>query len=455
LFAVNKGGQSISNSPFSAISATSSNMTFNIQVPSLNTFMDRAVTFTAGVKMKMTVDVGSAPGAWSGVQLLQPVVSFGSDVALCSFPLNSMMSTLQSTINTVTTSINSNDVLYEVLRLANQKKNRLMRTCPTMLDKYQDYNDAISAVNNPLSTYFNATDYDNVPNGAFWDIVFTDAAGVVLTAPYVVGGITYNVVNGIPVLSNNGGAAITSYPIFFKFRCTEKLVLSPFIFYDDLSDEEVGLYGIQNINLLLNFQTPSRLIRNAPLANSDFNKTVSNVNFLNNSPFETPRVNCLFITPNLSLSLPPVSIVPYYEYPRYISVPGTSIAAGVTAVLSSQTITLPQIPDMMIIYAKPSSYAQDEADYYFPITGINIQFDNFSGLMSSFTSEQLYNLSIENGLEMDWMTWNGAGRASLQFADIPNSVSNAGNVNLVGGFLVIKPGKDFALQPGQAPGVNF
>ncbi len=39
-YAVNEGAVSVSNSPFQAISASSSSMSFNINVPSKNIFMD-------------------------------------------------------------------------------------------------------------------------------------------------------------------------------------------------------------------------------------------------------------------------------------------------------------------------------------------------------------------------------------------------------------------------------
>lgn len=80
---------------------------------------------------------------------------------------------------------------------------------------------------------------------------------------------------------------------------------------------------------------------------------------------------------------------------------------------------------------------------------LSINFDNFSGLLSSQTSEQLYAMSVRNGLEMDYNTWAG-------LAKVPNS--NGGkSVSTVGGFLVLKPSVDLTLQSGQAPSLvgNF
>ena len=54
--------------------------------------------------------------------------------------------------------------------------------------------------------------------------------------------------------------------------------------------------------------------------------------------------------------LPPKSCVPYLEFPRYISqTASTPLAPGQSTQLTSQTITLPTIPDLLIVYVKPNS----------------------------------------------------------------------------------------------------
>lgn len=465
-FGVNKGALSISNSPFNAIAASSSQMSFNVQVPSLNVYLSREMEWTTGCKMAMDVEVGdqATTTGW-GAQLLQePVVQFGKDAALCAFPLQTACSTLQATINDCTSTINTKDVLKEVLRLTNQKKNRLQRTCPTMLDKYQNYDDAVGAVNNPLGSYNDASDYDNVPNGAFYDIVFLNPED----GSELSGDGTYNdkfntgnnkvrFRKGVPLLSNaDNGNRSDKYRIHFKFKATEKLVLSPFIFSEECGDS-VGLYGVNNMQLVFNFGNVSRCVRSAPNAGSE-KRVIKDVNLDNaskGSVWESPKLNCIFLTPPLDVKLPPKSIVPYYEYPRYISTPGTEVAAGTTATLQSQTITLPQIPDMLLIYARPDEYESHQGDWYLPIDNISLNFDNFSGLLSTMTPEQLYNIAVDNGLEMDWNNWNGQGRVVNNDPENNDAKSslNTNNVSLNGGFLLLSMGKDVPLQASQAPSV--
>lgn len=456
-FAVDKGALSITNAPFNAIAATSSQMTFNIQAPSLNVFVDRELRVSAGVNCRMQVDVagvGAAPAAAD-----TPVVVFGKDAALSAFPLHSLMTTATATINDAVSTINTQDVLYELLRFTNQKNNRSQRTTPTMLDKYASYDAAVGAINNPLSSYFDAVDSDNVPNGAFYDIVFTDENGSALSGNGTYQGANAQAIsyaNGVPILTNDAGTgnAITSYVVYFRFTVTEKLMLSPFIFNEECGDE-VGLFGVNNIQLVFNFgQGISRVIRNAPLASTN-GRTVSAVQFASQAPFVNPRCNVQFLTPSLDIALPPKSVVPYLEYPRYISTPNQQIAAGGSATLATQTITLPQIPDLLLVYAKPASYAAGtDADYYCPIDQVSVNFDNYAGLLSSHTPEQLYQMAYENGLEMDWNMWSGRARVvNTDAGATPPGSADANNVPLVGGFLVLKPGKDIALQSGMASGV--
>lgn len=468
-YAVEKGALSLTNAPFNAIAATSSQHTYNIYVPSENVFVDRALEWSSTCLMQMNVTIAGPFGA--GDSIVVP----GRDFALSAFPLNSLCSTMSSTINDTTAVINTQDVLTQVLRLADQKKNRMMRTCPTMLDKYALYDDAFGALNNPLGGYDGSTAYDEVPNGAFLNLVFTDANGAALGTSAVAytftsGGNTYNVgsANGVPCYAAAGpGAELATptgvaIPIYIKWRSTEKLVLSPFVFADT-HEMDTGLFGINNIQLIMNLlSSPARVIRSTTRAG----RTISAVAY-NTTPaqgsFQNSRVNVQFLTPSLDVPLPPKSVVPYMEFPRYLSQPVT-LPAGQTTQLQSQTITLPQIPDLLIIYARPTAYAATEGDYVFPVATsrdnnvqpLSINFDNFSGLLSSVTSEQLYFMSVKNGLEQDYQSWAGLGHSAG--GSYGAGARQQGQlVPLVGGALVLKPGEDITLQSGQAPSLvgNF
>lgn len=474
-YAVEKGALSLTNAPFNAIAATPSQHTYNIYVPSENVYVDRALEWSSSCYQTFTCAVGGgvfvAPG--------EPIVRAGVDFALRSFPLNALCSTLTATINDTTSVINTQDVLNEVLRMTDYRKNKLQRTCPTMLDKYQSYNDAFGAINNPLAGYENTTEYGEVPNGAFYNLVFTDSAGLPLTAypngTRIVNGVSVGVVpvvpgqpdqylvqNGTPVWDGvNGGP----FSIYVRWRSTEKLVLSPFVF-SDCHEWDTGLFGINNIQLIMNLRDSTRTLRTTTRGGRAITAIGYNTAVSGGSVFQDSVVNVQFLTPSLDVPLPPKSVVPYMEFPRYITQYNqTPIPAGGVQQIQSQTITLPQIPDLFIIYVKPSvALGSSDADYYLPVATaadgvrnpLSINFDNFSGLLSSQTAEQLYGMSIKNGLEMDWNQW--AGFAHSQAALTTGGVGvGAGRVPLTGGLLVLKPSQDITLQTGQAPSLvgNF
>ena len=89
-YAVEKGALSLTNAPFNAISATSSQHTYNIYVPSENVFVDRAVEWTSTCYLQQTVTYTTDAQtlyfvtANAGLPLWVPSV----DWSLPAFPLN-------------------------------------------------------------------------------------------------------------------------------------------------------------------------------------------------------------------------------------------------------------------------------------------------------------------------------------------------------------------------------
>jgi hypothetical protein len=376
-YAVEKGALSLTNAPFTALSQTASQHTYNISVPSEGVFIDRAVEWRSQCYLQFSASPNNNDAD-------VPVVVWGRDIALAPFPLHSLVQTMTATINDATVTMNTGDVLYEVMRLTDYNKNRVQRTCPNMLDTYANYNDAFATNRNPLGDYSSSTSRENIPNGTWGQVYFTYPNGQVLpqsgSATYVVGGQTVNCINGVPVCDGTA----TSYPIYVYFYSNEKLVLSPFIF-SDIHEMDTGMFGVQNIQLVMNLTNPSltspvgRVLRNCSNL-----VTISALSYNNGNqtgqPFTNSRVNVQFLTPSLSIPLPAKSVVPYYEFPRYVSnqtlvnsTGFTGISNGQSALVQSQTITLPCIPDLIIIYCKPQSYASTDADWYLPLTQIFYQ----------------------------------------------------------------------------------
>ena len=502
-YAVDKGALAVTNSPFNAIAASPSQHTYNILVPSENVFIDRAVDWSSTAFCAATFTVSAGSGYANDAYVPLPTWGQGN-LGLCAFPLQSCCTTLTATINDTTVTLNASDVLPQVLRMTDMRKNRQVRTCPTQLDKYAYYSDAAQSINSPLQGFNEAMNTDEVPNGAFQSVYWTQPDGTPLAA--IAGGgsttsgagsytnsgtgggsVYFNQTGapvGVPCVKADGTGAIAAgtYNVYFAFRSTEKLVLSPFVF-SDIHEWDTGLFGCQNIQLVMNLQAPNRVARNAPKAlsggttNSVATLTPGSCVF-NPQPsqgaFQNSVVNIQFLTPSLDVPLPPKSVVPYMEFPRYISGNlGTIQPNTSNNLIQSQTITLPAIPDLLMVYVRPCDttsglpYATSQGgspqvgDWMMPIQGISVNFDNFAGLLSSHTQQQLYKMSVHNGLELDFAQWNGLAYAAQGSAAASTSSAYAnapqGLTPLVGSLLVLKPGRDIALQAGQAPGLvgNF
>jgi len=381
--------------------------------------------------------------------------------------------------------LNSSDVLKEVLRLVDIRANTLQRTTPTKLDTYASALDDARFVNSTYGSYLNSgVIQEEAPNSWAWtsgdaryggssfipyvtqssgSAVATGSAYVVSTgstAPWIATGggttstLTFNVDGSLTLVVAT--ANITQFTIYVAPYFTEKLVLSPFVF-SDIHERDTGLFGIQNIQFVMNMRNPAdcRLVRQrqntAYSSGGNVSYSVSSAYNTAGSTFQNSRLDVVFLTPSLSLPLPPKSVVPYMEYPRYITSNAGTIGSGATnQSFSTQTITLPQIPDLLVIYAKPQSYSDaTQGDWYFPIQSVSLQWDNYAGLMSTMSQQQLYEMSVENGLSQDYQQWSGRLPAGRGVAGATTSGSAV--VQSVGGALVIRPGKDFALQEGQAP----
>lgn len=470
-YAVEKGAASLTNVSVQAQTADSSSVQFNVQVPSENVFVDRAVQWQATAVATIVVTVANGP--------IPAGTSLQGLIAPAAFPLHQSVSQMSATINDATVTVNTQDVLPQVLRLSDMADARRQRTCPTMLDRYAQYPDSRVVKNSPLLTWDETKASDEVPNGGFNGFYFaTDATGVTPQPDTASGSIAAATIawrGGQPFVGG-AGLANADYTFHVAVSSVEKLLLPPFIFADQ-DELSTGLFGVQNFQVQMNMApSPSRAFRvcdRLTLVNPATGLVVGATISLKSSAWSStggkagmwanqPYLCVQFLTPSLDVPLPPKSIVPYMEFPRYISTPATTVTAStslasLSAELISNTITLPNIPDLLLVYVKPSAYGSStQGDWSLPITKISMNFDNFSGLLSTMTQKQLYGMSVQNGLDMDWSEWSGYGYVPFSVNATP-LVKSGGLVGLAGGPLVLRPGRDFALQSGQAPGLvgNF
>ena len=316
------------------------------------------------------------------------------------------------------------------------------------------------------------------------------------------------------VLALSGGCPVGyPLPVYGTIACAEALVISPLIWADSAEFASVGLYGMTNMQFVLNFSalgstyaglnpsvvTTGTLSGNAskavaclPLWIDDLTKQNPNTgNILRSSNVRSvisdvkyaaatgssgpwaggpgaaisavsgtaPTLYATFLTPGVDVPLPEVSTVPYVEFPRYFYTTGQATTSSAPTI-TSQTISLTSIPDMVMIYVKPNTRGPSQLDQYMPIKSLSVTFDNFSNLCSSFQQVNLYESAVAAGLDMDWHQWRGFTQAQYPSgvlagtaaAGLATYTQQSPFTQLSGGPILLRMGTDITLQPGLAPG---
>jgi len=76
--------------------------------------------------------------------------------------------------------------------------------------------------------------------------------------------------------------------------------------------------------------------------------------------------------------------------------------------VTPNTLRLSAIPSHVFIFARPQLTTQTRfnADAFLAIDSISLTCMNKTGILSGFTPQQLYNISVENGVNMSWGQWS-------------------------------------------------
>jgi len=316
------------------------------------------------------------------------------------------------------------------------------------------------------------------------------------------------------ILALSGGCpAGYPLPVYGTMACAEALVISPLIWADSAEFQSVGLYGMTNMQFVLNFSaigstyavlnpaatsTAGVLLANDSkksaclplyiddlsrqnpntgniLRSSNVRSVLSQVTYaaasgsagpwsggpasINTVSTNIPTLYATFLTPGVDVPLPEVSTVPYVEFPRYFYSTGQNLTSS-NPTISSQTISLTSIPDMVMIYVKPNTRGPSQLDQYMPISKLSVTFDNFSNLCSSYQQVNLYESAVAAGLDMDWHQWRGFTQAQYPSGVLPSTAvatpatytQQSPYTQLSGGPVILRMGTDITLQPGLAPG---
>ena len=447
VFGVQSSASQSTYQQFQAVSVSNSSIVFNVQIPSENIVIDRHLLMSSQLAFELNLG-GGVYAVPNGDQAFQ----YGLTDCLQAFPLNSLFTTTQTTINNVSVSTNLQDVLPMLMRMNDKRMlSRYNSMTPSLPDSaYGEYKSAPGSNNNPLAGYSNASyDEDFEPRGSYHlDSIQIDR--------YVNGVFADN----SPICVTAQGA--NTWKVFIKVTLTEPfLALSPFVNCEP--ENNAGLVGVNNMSMVLNVDgSCRRLFSTANNAVSGGNSLVGYISSIALGWADAPNggtsqslgfantrllFNFLSLQPEQYAKISTKNVVPFTDYPRYLTTfsSGTTIAPGATQVLTSQSIQLNQIPDLILISARVpmSSQNWNYTSSFLTINNISVNFNNASGLLASATQQDLYNLSFANGSAQSFYEFRG-------FADeaqLPPGAGQGGTVAIptTGSLLVLNPVYNFSL----------
>ena len=409
-YAVIKGGQSITSSQFKAISESNSSHVYNVSVPSQETIIDRRVMWKSTIEFQVTVvnkvntyilanandisPLGYGGANATSVSVPTSVDSTAVNSALCPFPLHNLCSVITSTINNTSVSVNMQDVLPFMLRFYDkQELNKFNSTTPHQYDTEGSYPNSYGTAYNSLAGFQDSVE-NYLPRGSW--VLDNDPAWVRNNAT---GPFPYTV------------PANTNVTFTLKFTVTEPLLLSPWCF-NDPHNNNGGIYGVQNLNFVMNIGSAKRLLRTSMtkfVAQAGSGLYMVGDPVLTANGFTNSELQFTFLTPHPSDLLPSRNVSPYYELPRYITSFGAFNAGATNVEFTSQSLQLNQIPDKLIIGLRKrlNDQTAQDPDAWFPISKVNIQFNNQAGLLSSSVVEDLFRMSRDAGYNGSFYEFNG------------------------------------------------
>jgi hypothetical protein len=226
--------------------------------------------------------------------------------------------------------------------------------------------------------------------------------------------------------------------ITFSSVFYEPLFVSPLIFGKSREQTQGAFLGIRNIDINLTFNDGRGIFSFGSETNpATFQYQLMNV--------KDARLHVNQLSLPSSLKIPPKIVCPYNEYDRRTTTFNDTFSmavAGAGESFTSNNLQLQSIPDKIIVYMKRSETNQSPliADYFFPIQAISIKFGQKSGLLADASQYQLFKMSVDNGLKMDYYQWSGYAVSTINSDAAANKP-----LNTVGSICVIDPAKDLSL----------
>jgi len=433
-YAVVSGASSTTYQAFTASSNSNSSLSFSIQLPSESIVMGRDILLETDLRITLRV---------TGVPNTEVAFKYGIESAFSPFPFSQLIGTASAQINNTSVSINLVDVLPQLLAMNDRAYlTEFSATTPSLPDgDYGTYADGVGASNNPLANYSYAS-YPNglLPRGSF---------------PVVQSVRRYNAAGVFQDDSLVSAGATNYWDIALSIHVSEPIFISPFT-WSDPTRCAMGLVGVNNFTLTLNMNTPSNV--SIPSKNAgdpavaqtrcfgSSSKYIAGIRagtLTDSAMFVNTRLLVKFLSTQPSDIIEPRNVVPYTDYPRYITPASNSelIASGATTTITTQNVQINQMPSKFLICVRLPVAQQsiNNPSTFLSIRSVSINLNNASGLLSSAQTVDLWRISKKNGSNQTWAQFSGVEQNIVDATGVLSSIATGGSL------LVLDPAINLSL----------
>lgn len=436
-----EGASQVSQKLYTTTSVSNSSLQFSCPPPSANNFVDRKIYLQAGIRLTF---IGASTAAG------QFLLNQGQDAPRC-YPLSSAIDVINCTINNFSVSNNLADYIQPLLRynVSNRLKNHMYSSAPSYPDQSQLYSSLVASVRNPLGGYHDTTDENVQGRGGYarYAIVSQTAVGAT-------GGIQPSTAAG--QLMTTVVDMVSTEPFF---------ILSPLYWGCEETHPFVHV-NTMDFNITILNQAANRLWSRSELA-LPLTSLVYTFSSLINSgppfsfPENQPTIQFNYFTPKETQIVPRdmISVYPYFDLQRF-----PTDLSGITqwptyTSYTSNNIQLSSIPRRIYVYARFRNQdlysSPTNTDTFLSISNVSIQYFNRTGLLSSASQQQLYEMSVKNGCSLSYTQWIGGPVYAPGVGGFnPPLYGSTGSTQYgtVGSILCIDTATDLGLDSLQAPG---
>jgi len=418
-YAIVKGGETYTYRNYTSSSCDNSGINFTTPPPSIDDVLSRLVVLEVPLNIKF-----NGAGDLSDNAMLQ-----SNKDAFRAFALESIIKNMTVTINGENLTCNINQICHPFSRYYLDVDYINQGITPNMLDTFADYQDGDGSARNPLAWYDNSAQN---PRGAYFD---------------------YEIVT-----NTNTNAEVRGTLRSF-------IMMSPFEWLSASNNVVPGLTQLTSLDWNINFASNLSRVWSRSLSNDVPLTSVDvTIGSLGGTGGGNANLRMLWITPRPEMrayikSLPSIKY-PYFSTIRYTTTGSKFVTPGDTDSITSQVINFMNVPNAIYIYCNrdESTYINtvsgniNTTDTYGGIKGIDITMGNVTGILSTASPQQLYDISVKNGLKDT--TINEFVGSTNAFNQLVSTFSASEKVGLTGSVIRLQPGIDLSLRDGLVQGVQ-